>query len=348
MRNLIIIFTNIIFLILLASCGGNENVDLAYKSVMGAIGEYGCSNNLETAYADLNDLSFKDASKLTVAYWGAFRRFNKKEFHDKFCECYSLTFEKDSTKATKYYQEFLDENEELVSLMHTNYMNKDLYNEGMRVLDEFFSARLAEVSAKDSLATLYDYKIIYDASSASSGWVALYDKNKHQRCYMSHADYYSIVDNIYPKKLKDEYSFLIQLGVVLKYPGANIIWGRDLIIIDWIGAQEYVNNYSSDGAKWRILSRVEASIISSHINDFYDIFLSHYPNLLVYNSSFGSINTWTSTLSEDIWINKQNGKSYNKVYTFHVFSDGGRKGEIRDDYTTFTSDILPVYPISSL
>lgn len=59
MRNLIIIFTNIIFLILLASCGGNENVDLAYKSVMGAIGEYGCSNNLETAYADLNDLSLK-------------------------------------------------------------------------------------------------------------------------------------------------------------------------------------------------------------------------------------------------------------------------------------------------
>lgn len=191
-----------------------------------------------------------------------------------------------------------------------------------------------------------DQRIKYNVSSAVSGWVALFDKNKQSRCYMSHDDYYSIKDPSLNGNLKEEYSYLVPLGMVLKYPGANIIWGFEGVeSVSWNDANEYVHNYSPDGEKWRLLSRIEASAIDTKIYNFYKIFESYYPNDLSYLGAYLSIENWTSTKSDEKYYREADGKTYSKIYTLEIHRD---ECEIEKGFTTYEEDLHNVYPISSL
>lgn len=191
-----------------------------------------------------------------------------------------------------------------------------------------------------------DSRIKYDSSLALSGWVALYDKNKRTRCYMSHDDYYSIKEPSMNGNLKEEYSFLTPLGMVLKYSGANIIWGFDGIeSVSWYDAIEYVDNYSPDGNKWRLLSKIEASAICSNIYNFTNNFGKYYPNDLTYLGAYRSINTWTSGKSDEKWLRNADSKAYNKIYTLDISGDEGR---IQNEFTEYEKDFHNVYPITAL
>ena len=194
-----------------------------------------------------------------------------------------------------------------------------------------------------------DSRIIYDPSVASTGWIALYDRNKGMRCYMSVDDYRSIRSSNYSyrnKKLLDEYSNLVQLGFVVKFSGANLIWGFDQIEgISWKDAQDYVNNYSPDGEKWRLLSKVEASSIRSNIHQFIGSFKEYYPNEIWYSGAYCSIQNWTSAQSGDVWYCKKDEKYYNYIYTLDIYHDNC---EIRRDRVDSEDELYYVYPISSL
>ena len=186
-----------------------------------------------------------------------------------------------------------------------------------------------------------DSRLKYDASIAVTGWVALFDTNKGKRCYMTHDDYYSIKEPNMNGNLIAEYSFLIPLGMVLKYSGAHIIWGFDGVEhVNWNDANEYVNGYSPDGKRWRLLSKVEASAIKSNFYDFVKNSRSYYPNDLKY---FGPY--WTSSISNEVWTRKADNRTYNKVYTLDIDHD---YANIDNEHTIYEKDMLDVYPISSL
>jgi len=204
----------------------------------------------------------------------------------------------------------------------------------------------ASIEEQHFEVTPKDERIKYNTSSVLSGWVALFDTNRQKRCYMSHDDYYSIKEPSMNGNLKEEYSSLVPLGIVLKYSGANIIWGFEGVeSISWKDANEYVNSYSPDGAKWRLLSKIEASAIDTNIYNFTKIFGSYYPNDLSYLGSYLSIHNWTSGKSDEVWVRKTDGLSYNKVYTLDIYGD---ECKIQKEFTIFEEDLHNVYPISSL
>lgn len=189
-----------------------------------------------------------------------------------------------------------------------------------------------------------DTKIKYDQSLASTGWTALYDTHKNQRCYMTHDDYYSIKNSY--GNLKDEYSYLIPLGMVIKYHGANIIWGfAGVESVNWKDAHDYVNSFSPDGQRWRLISKIEATAINTKHYDFSKHFESYYPNDLSYLGSYLSIETWTSEQSDEVWTRRSDGRNFNKVYTLDIYGDDSK---IQHEYTTCESDRHNVYPISTL
>lgn len=202
------------------------------------------------------------------------------------------------------------------------------------------------IEEQHSEITTKDERIKYNTSSVVSGCVALFDTNRQKRCYMSHDDYYSIKDPSMNGNLKEEYSYLVALGMVLKYSGANIIWGFDGVgSVSWKDANEYVNSYSPDGAKWRLLSKIEASAIDTNIYNFTNNFGSYYPNDLSYLGSYRDINNWTSAKSDEVWVRNADGLSYNKIYTLDIYGD---KCKIQREFTTYEEDLHNVYPISSL
>lgn len=204
----------------------------------------------------------------------------------------------------------------------------------------------SEIATEKRGALYTDSRIKYDASIAVTGWVALYDKNMGKRCYMTHDDYYSIKEPNMNGNLIAEYSFLVPLGMVLKYSGAHIIWGFDGVeSVNWNDANEYVESYSPDGKTWRLLSKVEASAIKSNIYNFVKNFGKYYPNDLSYHGAYLHINTWTSGISDEVWIRKSDNKAYNKIYTLDIHHEDAK---IVNEFTTYEKDSHNVYPISSL
>lgn len=203
-----------------------------------------------------------------------------------------------------------------------------------------------EETAANSDSRIYnDNRIKYDLKYADTGWCALFDTRKNKRCYITHDDYYSIKKPSL-EGLSENYSHLIPLGMVIKYPGANIIWGfAGVQELNWINANDYATSYSPDGHKWRLLSMTEASAISSNSYNFDDIFVKYYPNDLRYLGSYGFIENWTSEISSETWTSRYSGISYNKVYTLHI---NNGKSEIQKEFTLHEDDLHNVYPISSL
>ena len=330
MKKFIIFWINTLFLLTFVSCGGNENVDLAYNSVKAGIGEYGCSNNLEAAYADLNDLSFKDAAKLTVAYWGAFRRFQNKDFHDKFCECYALTFEKDSAKSTKYFYEFLDEDKELVSLMHTNYENKDLYNEGMRVLDEIFSSALNEIDGVESSAVnnINNNETSLPHNEIQTGNMAFVDTYGTRR-------YYS--QNTYNSLSSAQKESLTPLGVVLNDRRLSIILANRMGDFDlsWNEAKANSTNYEPEDkyGKWRLMTLSEAK----HIHSMYE-------ETIIMQRSWNNLTHDPTRISEDIggysiYIDHTNGDLAASVMLYDLYMTYDYKWSISGALSWYVSNL---------
>ena len=183
--------------------------------------------------------------------------------------------------------------------------------------------------------------IKYDSSLASSGWVALYDKKKGKRCYMSNDDYYAIRYPGSSDRFIDGYDYLIPLGIVLKFSGAKIIWGFEGVeLVSWYDAKEYAESYSPDGHKWRLLSRVEASAIKTNAIYFKQYFSDYYPNDISY-FSYGTIRNWTSAVSDEV-----NVKGNRKAYTLYIRDEVSSK--IEKCYSVGGNDVYNVYPISSL
>lgn len=183
--------------------------------------------------------------------------------------------------------------------------------------------------------------IKYEASKASTGWVALYDTRMAKRCYMTRDDYYALKSG---GCLRAEYEYLRPLGIVVKYSGIEIIWGFDgLKNVSWSDAQSYVKKYSPDGHKWRMLTRFEASAINTNHFDFSDIFQSYYPQDISYLDSFLYIENWTSSLSDEVYI--KDGNEYNLVYTLDIYN---KKSRLEKGWTTYDGDVHNVYPISDL
>lgn len=196
-------------------------------------------------------------------------------------------------------------------------------------------------------STRFDESIIeYNVQDVSTGWVALYDTHKKSRCYMSKEDYYSIKVPGHLERLINEYTYLIPLGIVIKYSGAKIIWGFEGIKgLNWHDAKEYVSNYSPDGHRWRLLTKAESQAICYQYVDFMDCFQQYYPNDISFFGSYCDIENWTSVMSDDTWTSKISGRTYNLVYTLSINLNGGKTEK---GYSTSEDERLNVYPISSL
>lgn len=202
-----------------------------------------------------------------------------------------------------------------------------------------YSCQNNETHSTNKESSNYSNHLIkYDKSSISTGWVALYDTQREQRCYMSKDDYDAIREN---KKNIMGYEHLIPLGIVLKYNGANIIWGFEGIkAVNWNDAKEYVEIYSPDGYEWRLLSKIEALAIKTEVDDFVENFSEYYPQDISYLGAYGRIRNWTSALSDDF-----SRRGYNLVYTLYIsISDA----KVEKKYSVYEDDVYNVYPISDL
>lgn len=200
--------------------------------------------------------------------------------------------------------------------------------------------------AKDyELSTIPD-GITYNSQLALTGWVALYDTSKNLRCYMCKEDYYSIKEPGHPNRIKREYIHLLPLGIVIKYSGAKIIWGFEGIKgLNWADAKEYVSQYSPDGYKWRLLTKVESQAICYEFRNFMNCFQDYYPNDISFLGAYCSIQNWTSVMSSDTWTRRSTGETYNYVYTLQISLEGGKTDK---GYSTSEDEHMNVYPISSL
>ena len=182
-----------------------------------------------------------------------------------------------------------------------------------------------------------DISIEYNSYLASTGWIALYDTKRSERCYMSKSDYNAIREN---RRFIKGYEYLIPLGIVLKYNGAKIIWGFEGVkSVNWNDAKEYAENYSPDGYEWRLLSKIEASAIKTKAYDFTEHFIEYYPQDISYLGAFRTIKNWTSALSNETY------KEYNLVYTLVIH---GSDAKIEKRFSVYEDDVYNVYPISDL
>lgn len=182
--------------------------------------------------------------------------------------------------------------------------------------------------------------IEYNSYLASTGWVALYDTKRGERCYMTKSDYNAIREN---RRFIKGYEYLIPLGIVLKYDGAKIIWGFEGVkSVNWNDAKEYAENYSPDGHEWRLLSKIEASAIKTKAYNFAKHFIEYYPQDISYLGAFTTIKNWTSALSNETY------KQYNLVYTLVIRGVDTADAKIEKRYSVYEDDVYNVYPISDL
>lgn len=203
------------------------------------------------------------------------------------------------------------------------------------------------VTAEDTTSEqVFNSKIVYNPDLADTGWAALYDSKLKTRCYTSKKDFYSMHD-AGSETFKAQFRHLQPLGIVIKYNGAKIIWGFESIDgLNWEDAKEYVRNYNPDGHTWRLLTKAESQAIVKKVQYFRDTFVDYYPNFISYSGdSFGHISNWTSSMSNDTWTSKSNGKTYNYVYTLEIYTTDADTDKTS---STHEDEHGTVYPISTL
>lgn len=239
-----------VVMLLIQSCGGNENADLAFRAANADMGETNVSQYANEAYAELYDLNTEDACKLTIAYYYLFLEHYTTEYGTRFGNCYEYVTYKDEAGANECFNS-LAGTEAAASKIKNGYENIGLMEEAGDTFKEWL-----EIDPEESVELNS-----WPSDEIRMGAMAFLEESRKQRHFFMPETYSSLNDS--QKKL------LSPLGLVVYNSNIKLIVNNeDLNSSTWYKAQEAASScHSEDTKTWRLMSLSEGRLLNRIYDD---------------------------------------------------------------------------------
>ena len=234
-----------VLMLLMQSCSGNEDADMAFKAATAGMNDLTVLRYADNAYVELTDLSTEDACKLTLAYFYLYREYYSIDNGKKFGDCYKYAISKDEVKANDYFNA-LTGSEEAATKIKNSFDNIGIMEQASDVFTEMKEYDLEICEQLNSLPS----------NELQTGAMAFFEPTREQRHYFMPDTYSALTES--QKRL------ISPLGLVIYNSNLKLIVNNeDLNSSTWYYAQEKASScHTEDIKSWRLMTLSEGRALS--------------------------------------------------------------------------------------
>ncbi|MCH5235103.1 MAG: hypothetical protein J1E16_07395 [Muribaculaceae bacterium] len=234
--------------LVLVSCSGNEDADLAYRAAMGDMGAINVGRYASEAWDEFDELSQEDVCKLTLSYYYLCRKggYDYEMAIRRFAKSYERALELGKKKAIKKFN-LLADNEDAAEKLENFYNNRDLMIQAKKALDE---------AAEKAIANAMIY-----GDELQEGSCVFFDNEEWETAVITYDTYNSLSEKLQSRL--DPMGFVIKLGS--KWFMVDYYYTQKLT--NWPDAKEGESKTRGKGS-WRMPTLEEARQIARNQKKF--------------------------------------------------------------------------------